>query len=118
MAWLQLINEAGCLTTQQQQQAATAIHDYTVALQTNLQTAGYFTGAIDGVYGPETANAVKSLQKANNLPQTGWVDQATAAALDAAVTAKAGAAVKQATIETSAVQTTLKLAGYWSGPID
>jgi peptidoglycan hydrolase-like protein with peptidoglycan-binding domain len=118
MAWLQLINEAGCLTTQQQQQAATAIHDYTVALQTDLQTAGYYTGAIDGIYGPETANAVKSLQSAHNLPTTGWVDQATAAALDAAVTAKAGAAAKQATIETSAVQTTLKLAGYWTGPID
>ena len=118
MAWLQLINEAGCLTTQQQQQAATAIHDYTVALQTNLQTAGYFTGAIDGVYGPETANAVKSLQKANNLPTTGWADKATAAALDSAVAAKAGAAAKQATIETSAVQSTLKLAGYWTGPVD
>jgi peptidoglycan hydrolase-like protein with peptidoglycan-binding domain len=118
MAWLQLINEAGCLTTQQHQQAATAIHDYTVALQTALHTAGYYTGAIDGVYGPETANAVKNLQKANNLPTTGWVDQATAAALDAAVVAKAGEAAHQATIETAAVQSTLKLAGYWTGPVD
>jgi len=118
MAWLQLVNEAGCLTTQQQQQAATAIHNYTVALQTDLQTAGYYTGKIDGVYGPETANAVKALQKANNLPTTGWADKATAAALDSAVAAKAGAAAKQATIETSAVQSTLKLAGYWTGPVD
>jgi peptidoglycan hydrolase-like protein with peptidoglycan-binding domain len=118
MAWLQLINEAGCLTTQQQQQAATAIHNYTVALQTNLQTAGYYTGPIDGVYGPDTANAVKALQKANNLPTTGWADQATTAALDAAVAAKASAAANQATIETSAVQSTLKLAGYWTGPVD
>ena len=118
MAWLQLVNEAGCLTTQQQQQAATAIHNYTVALQTDLQTAGYYTGKIDGVYGPDTANAVKALQKANNLPTTGWADKATAAALDSAVAAKAGAAAKQATIETSAVQSTLKLAGYWTGPVD
>ncbi len=115
MAWLQLFNDAGCLTAEQQKQAATAVQDYTVALQTDLQTAGYFTGEIDGVYGPETANAVKSLQGANNLPTTGRVDQATAAALDAAVLAKAGAAANQATVETAAVQSTLKLAGYWPG---
>ena len=118
MAWLQLFNQAGCLTAEDQQKAATAIHDYTVALQTNLHTAGYFTGQIDGVYGPDTANAVKSLQSANNLPTTGWVDQATAAALDAAVQAKGSAAASQAMLETAAVQSTLKLAGYWTGAVD
>jgi peptidoglycan hydrolase-like protein with peptidoglycan-binding domain len=118
MAWLQLFNEAGCLTTEQQQKAATAIHDYTVALQTELKTAGFYTGEIDGVYSPQTADAVKKLQSANNLPATGWVDQATAAALDAAVLAKGSAAARDATIETAAVQSTLSLAGYWTGPVD
>ena len=118
MAWLQLFNEAGCLTTEQQQKAATAIHDYTVALQTDLKTAGYYTGEIDGVYSPQTTDAVKKLQTANKLPTTGWVDQATAAALDEAVLAKGTASARQATIETTAVQSTLSLAGYWTGPID
>jgi peptidoglycan hydrolase-like protein with peptidoglycan-binding domain len=118
MAWLQLFNEAGCLTTEQQQKAATAVHDYTVALQTDLKTAGYYTGGIDGVYGPQTADAVKKLQTANKLPTTGWVDQATAVALDEAVAAKGAAAAQQAMIETAAVQSTLKLAGYWTGPVD
>jgi murein L,D-transpeptidase YcbB/YkuD len=118
MAWLRLFNEAGCLTSEQQQKAATAIRDYTVALQTNLRTAGYFTGEPDGVYGPSTADAVKALQKANGLPTTGWVDRATAAALDAAVSAKGGAVASQAMVETAGVQAALKLAGYWTGPVD
>jgi peptidoglycan hydrolase-like protein with peptidoglycan-binding domain len=118
MAWLQLFNQSGCLSTDQQQKAATAIHDYTVALQTDLKTAGYYTGEIDGVYGPETADAVKKLQSTSNLPSTGWVDRATAAALDASVVAKGQEAARQATIETAAVQSTLKLAGYWPGPVD
>jgi peptidoglycan hydrolase-like protein with peptidoglycan-binding domain len=118
MAWLQLFNQAGCVTTEQQQKAATAIHDYTVALQTDLKTAGYYTGEVDGVYSPQTADAVKKLQSANKLPTTGWVDQATAAALDEAVQAKGAASARQATVEASAVQSTLALAGYWTGPID
>jgi peptidoglycan hydrolase-like protein with peptidoglycan-binding domain len=118
VAWLQLFNEAGCLTGAQQQQAATKVHDYTVALQTDLKTAGYYTGNVDGVYGPTTAAAVEALQKASGLPTTGWVDQATATALAAAVAAKGGAAANQATIETSSVQSVLKVAGYWTGPID
>ncbi|HVM65335.1 MAG TPA: peptidoglycan-binding domain-containing protein, partial [Acidimicrobiales bacterium] len=118
MAWLQLFNEAGCLTGASQQKAATTVHDYTVALQTDLHTAGYYTGPIDGIYGPATADAVKALQKANGLPQTGWVDKPTAAALQAAVNAKAGAAAQQATIETTSVQSVLKVLGYWTGPVD
>jgi peptidoglycan hydrolase-like protein with peptidoglycan-binding domain len=118
VAWLQLFNEAGCLTAEQQQKAAAAVHDYTVAVQTDLRTAGYYTGEVDGVYGPAVTEAVKKLQTANGLPATGWVDRATAAALDAAVLAKGGAAASRAMAETAAVQTTLKLAGYWTGPID
>jgi peptidoglycan hydrolase-like protein with peptidoglycan-binding domain len=118
VVWLQLFNEAGCLTAEQQQKAATAVHDYTVAVQTDLRTAGYYTGEVDGVYGPAVTDAVKKLQTANGLPATGWVDRATAAALDAAVLSKGGAAASRAMAETAAVQTTLKLAGYWTGPID
>lgn len=118
MAWLQLFAEAGCLTDSQEDQAEAAIADYTEALQQSLTDAGYFDGEIDGVYGPETAAAVQALQKENGLPQTGWMDKATDAALQAELAAVGGAAAQQSTASTAAVQQTLKLAGYWDGPVD
>jgi peptidoglycan hydrolase-like protein with peptidoglycan-binding domain len=118
MSWLRLFSDAGCLTGEQQKQAAAAVHDYTAALQTSLATAGYYKGEVDGVYGPATVEAVKSLQQANGLPVTGTVDKATDAALQSAVLAKGGAQAQQALASTAAVQQTLKLAGYWTGPVD
>jgi peptidoglycan hydrolase-like protein with peptidoglycan-binding domain len=118
MAWLQVLGQSGCLTDAQQQQAAAAVEKYTTSLQTSLQAAGFYSGDIDGIYGPETIQAVSDLQTANQLPATGWVDQATALALATALTAKGGEAAAVAVITTTAVQTTLSLAGYWTGPID
>ena len=59
VAWLRLFADAGCLTDEQQVAAQTAVAEYTVALQTSLQTAGYYEGEIDGVYGPSTVDAVE-----------------------------------------------------------
>jgi peptidoglycan hydrolase-like protein with peptidoglycan-binding domain len=118
VSWLAVYNDAGCLTDEQQKEAQNAVQDYTVKLQTALQTAGYYSGPIDGVYGPTTVAAVKQVQTANGLPVTGLVDQATAAALSSAVAAKGGAVATQALAHTAAVQSTLKLAGYWTGPVD
>jgi murein L,D-transpeptidase YcbB/YkuD len=118
ISWLQLFADAGCLTTEQEKEAVTKVHDYTVALQNELKVAGYYKGNIDGVYGPETVAAVEQLQQDASLPVTGLVDKATAAALDAKLTALGGAAAGSAHTQTVAVQTTLKLAGYWTGPID
>jgi peptidoglycan hydrolase-like protein with peptidoglycan-binding domain len=118
IAWLQLFNEAGCLTDEQHQKAAIAIHDYTVALQTSLQATGFYSGEIDGIYGPTTAQAVQQLQTAHGLPPTGWLDRATSAALDAELASKGTAITRQALTQTAAVQSTLKLAGYWTGPVD
>jgi murein L,D-transpeptidase YcbB/YkuD len=118
MAWLNLVSDAGCLTDQQSKEAAAAIEDYTTALQKDLKTAGYYTGKVDGVYGPQTEQAVKDLQQAAHLPTTGLVDRATQAALDQAVAAKGQSAAADDAIEATSVQTTLKLAGYWDGPID
>jgi len=118
VAWLRLFNEAGCLTDEQQQKAAAAVHDYTIALQTALQTTGYYTADIDGIYGPTTAEAVQKLQSAHGLTPTGWVDRATAAALNTELLAKSGAVTTKALTHTAAVQSTLKLAGYWTGPVD
>jgi len=118
LSWLRLLADAGCLTDEQQQQAEAAVHDYTVAVQKSLAEAGYYKGTVDGVYGPSTVEAVKALQKAHNLPITGWVDKATEAALQAELQKLGGAAAQDAIATTAAVQQTLKLAGYWDGPVD
>ena len=118
MSWLALFADVGCLTDAQQEQAATAVRDYTLALQQDLADAGYFEGEVDGVYGPETVEAVQALQKANGLPETGTVDKATEAALRAELEAAGGAAAQEEMASTAALQQTLKLAGYWDGPID
>jgi peptidoglycan hydrolase-like protein with peptidoglycan-binding domain len=98
--------------------ADTAVHDYPAALQQSLGDAGYCAGEIDGVYGPATVDAVEALQKARGLPVTGTVDKATDAALQADLPAKGGAAAQEALASTAAAQQTLKLAGFWTGPVD
>jgi murein L,D-transpeptidase YcbB/YkuD len=118
MSWLILFADVGCLTEAQQEQAAIAVRDYTLALQQDLADAGYFEGEVDGVYGPETVAAVEALQEANGLRQTGTMDKATEEALRAELEAAGGAAAEQETASTAALQQTLALAGYWDGPID
>ena len=118
MAWLQLYAEAGCLTDAQQAKAQEAVHDYTIALQRQLSDAGYYKGAVDGVYGPETVAAIEALQKAHGLPVTGTMDKASEAALQSDLAAAGGATAQATVASTAAVQQTLKLAGYWDGPVD
>ena len=91
---------------------------YTTALQQDLAAAGYYAGAVDGVYGPVTVAAVEDLQKASGLPVTGTVDKATAEALQAELVALGGAAAQESVAATAAVQQTLKLVGFWDGPVD
>ena len=50
-------------------------------VQTKLKNWGYYTGAVDGVYGAKTKAAVKSFQKKNGLTADGIVGKKTAAAL-------------------------------------
>ncbi|PRX16308.1 peptidoglycan-binding domain-containing protein [Actinoplanes italicus] len=114
MAWLRLLGEAGCLSEDQQRRA----RDYTLAMQRSLTEAGYLKSETDGVYGPDTVAAVQALQKAHGLAETGTVDKATDAALRAKLRAEGGAAAGEAVVATSAVQQTLKLAGFWDGPVD
>ena len=61
---------------------------------------------------------MQALQKASGLPETGTVDKATAAALQAALEAKGAEAARASTAATAALQQTLTLAGYWDGPVD
>jgi peptidoglycan hydrolase-like protein with peptidoglycan-binding domain len=49
--------------------------------QERLQELGYYEGAIDGVYGPKTAEAMREYQRGQGLPVTGRLDQESAQAL-------------------------------------
>ena len=50
-------------------------------VQTKLKSWGYYSGAIDGIYGSGTENAVKAFQRKNGLTADGIVGKKTAAAL-------------------------------------
>lgn len=54
-------------------------------LQTQLQARGYYYGAIDGVFGPDTQSAVLQLQRDRGLPQTGVADAEVYAVLGVSV---------------------------------
>ena len=118
LSWLRLFADAGCLSDEQAQAATAAVSAYTATLQQALTDAGYYSGAIDGVYGPDTVAAIENLQTANGLPVTGTVDKATADALQAALEAVHGAASQEAVAATAAIQQTLKVSGFWDGPVD
>ena len=111
-------SEAGCFTEEQQTQAVQSVTEYTLALQTDLQKAGYYEGELDGIYGPLTVEGVKQLQTDSELPVTGVVDRATAAALAEALEAIGAQAADAALAQTASVQTVLSLTGHWTGAID
>jgi peptidoglycan lytic transglycosylase len=50
-------------------------------VQERLKELGYYDGAIDGVYGPQTAEAVREYQRGQGLAVTGSVNQETAQTL-------------------------------------
>ncbi|MBP5404449.1 MAG: spore cortex-lytic enzyme [Clostridia bacterium] len=49
--------------------------------QTKLKNWGYYSGAVDGIYGPKTVAAVKYFQRVNGLTQDGIIGAKTAAAM-------------------------------------
>jgi peptidoglycan hydrolase-like protein with peptidoglycan-binding domain len=57
----------------------------TVEIQTALSEYGYYTGDIDGTYGPETAAAVQELQTDLGITADGRFGPETAAAFNEAV---------------------------------
>ena len=118
IAWLRLFYDAGCLTDQQQAEAVEQVTAYTTTLQTELQQVGYYDGPIDGIYGPATVDAVKRLQADSGLPETGFVDKATAEALDELLAELDLQTAAADLTHTATVQTVLTLTGFWQGPID
>ena len=59
-------------------------------LQLELQRRNFAAGAIDGIYGAMTAEAVRAFQAAQGLLQTGIADEATLRALSAPATGSGG----------------------------
>lgn len=51
------------------------------AVQDRLRQAGSYGGAVDGVWGPDSAAALQQYQQAHQLQVTGQMNQATAATL-------------------------------------
>jgi peptidoglycan hydrolase-like protein with peptidoglycan-binding domain len=118
IAWLNLLGDAGCFSDERQAEAAAKLNAYTLALQTDLKRAGYDPGPIDGIYGPQTVAAVQQLQRDSGLAVTGFVDEATARALQAKLAAVGQQEAAQSAAQTAALQAVLKLMGYWDGPVD
>ena len=63
-------------------QSPAVSHAMVQQVQTRLQQAGTYSGRIDGLWGPETAAAVRSYQQQNNLNATGQLDSDTLASLN------------------------------------
>ncbi|MFM7088424.1 MAG: peptidoglycan-binding domain-containing protein [Candidatus Paceibacterota bacterium] len=57
-----------------------------MVLQNFLVSKGYLSGLVDGKFGPKTKAAVAAYQKANKIPQTGFVGPLTFAAINKAIT--------------------------------
>lgn len=51
--------------------------------QRALQAGGYYVGEVDGVFGPELLQAVRTYQQSTGIPITGRLDQRTVADLTA-----------------------------------
>jgi TonB family protein len=63
------------------QQHLQALRDEARQAQERLRSAGYNPGTADGVLGPQTVTALRQYQKAQGLPVTGLLDDATQHAL-------------------------------------
>ena len=111
VAWTRLFVDAGCLDEEGLASASQWVSDYVTALQTDLATAGYYNGEIDGVYGPDTIEAVERLQEDSGLEVTGLMDPATQAAL-------AEVLGQQESAQVAALQGILTTTGHYGGPID
>jgi uncharacterized surface protein with fasciclin (FAS1) repeats len=111
VAWVRLFVDAGCVAEEDQAEAKQWVSDYVKALQTDLAAAGLYTGKIDGIYGPQTIDAVERLQRDAGLPVTGLMDPATQTALNGLLGLRDSAQV-------GALQGILISLGYYDGAVD
>ena len=83
-------------------------------LQQQLQSLGYYTGAIDGDFGSVTDSAVKAFQRASGLVIDGIYGPATSAVLNARLKKKSSSVVKAAAKKTGSNAGTREI-GRWNG---
>lgn len=91
------------------------------SLQRKLKKLGYLDGAVDGIYGGDTASAVRDFQSDEGLPSTGMVDEDTLSHITSSYASQAGSS----TISKGAsgkkvirLQNRLLLHGYDPGNVD
>lgn len=77
-------------------------------IQAALKKLGYYKGAIDGVSGSNTKNAIKKFQKANKLTADGIVGASTRSKLQAATAVKPSTTTAKATTNTASAGTSKK----------
>lgn len=65
-----------------------SLSTYVLVLEDGLNTLGFQTGGLDGIFGNDTRNAVIAFQQSQGLTTDGIVDCATWTALQSAVVAK------------------------------
>jgi peptidoglycan hydrolase-like protein with peptidoglycan-binding domain len=105
-------DNAGTTTTQfANAQEAEADSVFVRHLQEELDTLGFHAGAVDGVWGSTTQNALQAFQADNGLDETGHYDAETAAALS-----EAAGEANALTVE-SLQQKLLEL-GHYKGLVD
>ena len=67
------------------------------SVQEALKGKGHNPGPIDGVMGPQTQQALKEFQRAQNIQQTGQLDSSTASALGVQLSSDMGAGSSSST---------------------
>ena len=99
------------------------------AVQEHLVSAGAYSGAVDGVWGPDSVAALQRFQAGHQLQVTGQLNQATAATLgldpaallntqQAALPAPTPPAQNLQPSSVRAVQAQLRRLGFYTGAID
>ncbi len=88
------------------------------AVQHKLTTLGYFSSAVDGVWGSKTSAAVKRFQSAYGLKADGIVGSGTANKLGVKLPVSGGISKGKTTANVAAVQARLKTYGYYKGTVD
>ena len=104
---------------------AGAMGDSVTRLQNRLKELGYYTGTIDGQFGPSTRTAVTDFQQRNGLQPDGIVGPATSELLYSADALPAVTPVPTAvptptpdTTSTRAIQQRLSELGFYTGTVD
>lgn len=96
------------------------------AVQDHLRSAGVYSGAVDGVWGPDSAAALQRFQAGHQLQVTGQLNQATAAtlgldpaallAMQAPIPMPPPETLQPASVRT--VQAQMRRLGFYPGTVD